>query len=76
MPSLLAEDLGSTPARCCQDIQGSVGMKKSQPRKIRKAMKKNIGHKIGKLLAAPFLLVGGLVALLVAYIEDEYDPYE
>ena len=39
-------------------------------------MKKNIGHKISKLLAAPFLLVGGLVALLVAYIEDEYDPYE
>lgn len=51
-------------------------MTKSQLRKIRKAMKKNIGHKIGKLLAAPFLLVGGLVALLVAYMEDEYDPYE
>lgn len=40
-------------------------------------MKKNIGHKIGKLPAAPFLLVGGgLVGLLVAYMEDEYDPYE
>lgn len=39
-------------------------------------MKKNIGRNIGKLLAAPFLLIGGLVALLVAYIEDEYDPYE
>lgn len=39
-------------------------------------MKNNIGYKIGKLLAAPFLLIGGLVALLVAYMEDEYDPYE
>ncbi len=39
VPSLLAEDLGSTAARCCQELNDSQEAGKSQ-HKIRKAIKK------------------------------------
>lgn len=37
---------------------------------------KSIGRKIGKIVAAPFVIIGGVIALLVSYGENEYDPYE
>ena len=40
-----------------------------------KTMKKTI-RKIAGVIAAPLTIIGLLVYLLVAYSEQEYDPYE
>lgn len=37
---------------------------------------KTIFQRIGGVIAAPFTIIGLLVALLVSYGESEYDPYE
>lgn len=37
---------------------------------------RTIASYIASIIAAPFTIIGLLVALLVAYSEQEYDPYE